>query len=123
MNHSGLHYRVCGNEVRADMAFVASDLTFLHTSFAILFCQKKVKKIRRLSFHKIYRHEALKEVRDVYTGFEKMIYRLDKRRFVVTRRTAPSRFMPSLLVWKFCANTWYFVNKKTVADGFPLAQF
>lgn len=27
--------------------------------------------------------------------------------------------MPSLLVWKFCANTWYFVNKKTVADGFP----
>lgn len=48
-----------------------------------------------------------------------MIYRLDKRRFVVTRRTAPSRFMPSLLVWKFCANTWYFVNKKTVADGFP----
>lgn len=51
-----------------------------------------------------------------------MIYRLEKRWFVVTRRTAPSRFMPSLLVWKFCADTWYFVNKKTVADGFPQSR-
>ena len=47
MSHSGLHYRECGNEVRADMAFIVSDLTFPHISFAILFCQKKVKKIRK----------------------------------------------------------------------------
>ena len=47
MNHSGSHYMVCGNVVRAEMTFVVSDLTFLYISFAILFCQNKVKKIRK----------------------------------------------------------------------------
>ena len=47
MSHSGLHNRVCGNEVRADMTFIVSDLTFHHISFVILFCQKKIKKIRK----------------------------------------------------------------------------
>ena len=45
MNHSGSHYRVYGNMVRTEMTFVVPDLTFLYISFAILFCQNKVKKI------------------------------------------------------------------------------
>ncbi len=47
MSHSGLHCRVYGNMVRDEMAFVMSDLTLLYICFAILFCQKKVKKIRK----------------------------------------------------------------------------
>ena len=36
---------VYGNVVRGKIAFVMLDLTFRNISFAILFCQKKVKKI------------------------------------------------------------------------------
>ena len=45
MKHSGMHYRVYEKTIRYERAFMMQDLTFLYISFAISFCQKKVKKI------------------------------------------------------------------------------
>ena len=44
MNFPGPCFRVDDNAKSYEPAFVVPDLTFLHISFAILFCQKKVKK-------------------------------------------------------------------------------
>ena len=44
MNFPGPCFRVDDNAKSYEPAFVVSKLTFLHISFAILFCQKKVKK-------------------------------------------------------------------------------
>ena len=44
MNFPGPCFRVDDNAKSYEPAFVISDLTFPHISFAILFCQKKVKK-------------------------------------------------------------------------------
>ena len=44
--HSALHCRVYKKSVWLEMGFIVLDLTFLYISFAIFFCQKKVKKIR-----------------------------------------------------------------------------
>ena len=48
MKHSGLHHRVYEKTIRDGRAFITHGLTFLHTSFAIFICQKKVKKICNL---------------------------------------------------------------------------
>ena len=47
VNASGLHYRIYGSAVNAETDYIAADLTFLYTSFAKKFCQKKVKKNRK----------------------------------------------------------------------------
>ena len=47
VNSSGLHYRIYGSALNAETDYIAADLTFLHTSFAKKFCQKKVKKNRK----------------------------------------------------------------------------
>ena len=44
MNFSGPCFTVDDNAKSYEPAFVVCDLTFLYISFAILFCQKKVKK-------------------------------------------------------------------------------
>ena len=40
-----MHYRVYEKTIRYERAFMMRNLTFLYISFAIFFCQKKVKKI------------------------------------------------------------------------------
>ncbi len=45
MNHSGPRCKVYEKTVRDERALIIRDLTFLYISFAILFCQNKVKKI------------------------------------------------------------------------------
>ena len=45
MNHSGPHCWVYEKKVRDERALIIHDLTFFYISFAILFCQNKVKKI------------------------------------------------------------------------------
>ncbi len=44
MKDSGLYGRIYCNAVWAERAYIMWVLTFLYTSFSILFCQKKVKK-------------------------------------------------------------------------------
>ena len=44
MNFSGPCFTIDDNTKSYEAAFVVDDLTFLYISFAILFCQKKVKK-------------------------------------------------------------------------------
>ncbi len=44
MNYYGLHYRVCEEIVRPEMAFNVLNIAFPHISFEILFCQNKIKK-------------------------------------------------------------------------------
>ena len=44
MNFSGSCFTVDDNAKSYEPAFVVYNLTFLYISFAILFCQKKVKK-------------------------------------------------------------------------------
>ena len=44
MKDSGLYGRVYCNAVWVERAYIMRVLTFLYISFAILFCQKKVKK-------------------------------------------------------------------------------
>ena len=48
MNCPKLCYRVYAKAIHAERGFIRHDLTFLHTSFAKKFCQKKVKKNRKL---------------------------------------------------------------------------
>ena len=48
MNCSEPCYRVYAKTIHAERGFIRYDLTFLHTSFAKKFCQKKVKKNRKL---------------------------------------------------------------------------
>ena len=48
MNCSELCYRVYAKAIHAERGFIRHDLTFLHTSFTKKFCQKKVKKNRKL---------------------------------------------------------------------------
>ena len=40
----GLRYGVYHKTIWTERAFITSDLTFIHTSFAKIFCQNKVKK-------------------------------------------------------------------------------
>ena len=47
MNFSGPCFTVDDNANSYEPAFIVHDLTFLYISFAILFCQKKVKKNRK----------------------------------------------------------------------------
>ena len=47
MNFSGPCFTVDDNANNYEPAFIVHDLTFLYISFAILFCQKKVKKNRK----------------------------------------------------------------------------
>ena len=44
MNYPAFHYRVYDKTVQPEPAFLIYDLTIPHISFAILFCQNKVKK-------------------------------------------------------------------------------
>lgn len=48
MTYYGLHYRVCEEIVRPEMAFNVLNIAFPHISFEILFCQNKIKKICKL---------------------------------------------------------------------------
>ena len=48
MNCPKLCYRVYAKAIHAERGFIRHDLTFPHISFAKKFCQKKVKKNRKL---------------------------------------------------------------------------
>ena len=55
MNNPVLHYGVYKKSVWSESACITSDLTFAHTSFAILFCQKKVKKNCKFTVRVFYK--------------------------------------------------------------------
>ena len=55
MNNPVLHYGVYKKSVWSESACITSDLTFVHTSFAILFCQKKVKKNCKFTVRVFYK--------------------------------------------------------------------
>ena len=76
LNCPALHYRVYDTAVQIETAFITLDLTFLHTSFANLFCQKKVKKICKSAVRVFFKDADImcEEAYGMYTPFRRLVY-------------------------------------------------
>ena len=76
LNFPVLRYGVYDIAVQSEMAFIIPDWTLPDISFAILFCQKKVKKNRKLVPRVFFKDADImrEEAYGMYTPFRWLVY-------------------------------------------------
>ena len=76
LNFPVLRYGVYDIAVRSEMAFIIPDRTLPYISFAILFCQKKVKKICKSAVRVFFKDANImrEEAYGMYTPFRRLVY-------------------------------------------------
>ena len=76
LNFPVLRYGVYDIAVQSVMAFIILDWTLPYISFAILFCQKKVKKICKSAVRVFFKDADImcEEAYGMYTPFRRLVY-------------------------------------------------